>query len=149
MEKIKPNWDLKELTETLSKTEEYANQNSLKTLIHQYGTLDLYLKKLEKIKEALKADILQEFEKRFGHQGYTYINEDTNEALQRIIQIRQTICDDKVKKLFPDKWDMIKKEIVDSEKFFDAIKLGVIPAHLVQDAVTGQEINKLAYKEIK
>ena len=148
--KIETKWDLTEITSTLAKTMEYASQDSLKVYEHQYGSLDLYIKKLEKIKDALKADILQEFEKRFSHQGYTYTNDETGGILQRVIQIRTDVDQDKVKKLLDtDQYNMVKKEIVDIKKFFGAIKLGVIPAYIVQEVVTEQEIDKLSWKEVK
>lgn len=144
------NWDLTEITASLAKTAEYASQDSLKVYEHQYGALDSYIKKMEKIKESLKADILQEFERRFNHQGYTYTNEETGGILQRVIQIRTEVDSNKAKKILsPEMWNMIKKELVDSKKFFDAVKLGVIPAYIVQEAVTEQEIDKLLWKETK
>ena len=139
--KIGAEWNLSEITEILSKTIEYVGQDSLGAYELQYGTLDSYIKKLEKAKEALRADILQEFERRFGHQGHTYENNETGGSLQRVIQIRTNIDDDKVKKILsPKKWDMVKKEIADKEKLFDAIRLGVIKSSLVREAITDQEI---------
>ena len=93
------NWDLNEITASLAKTMEYASQDPLKVYEHQYGTLDSYIKKMEKIKESLKADILQEFEKRFNHQGYTYTNEETGGTLQRVIQVRTDVDSNKAKKI--------------------------------------------------
>ena len=144
------NWDLTEITESLAKTTEYASQDSLKVYEHQYGALDSYIKKMEKIKEALKADILQEFERRFNHRGYTYINEETGGALQRVIQVRTDVDSNKAKKILsPEMWNIVKKELVDTRKFLDAIKLGVIPAYIIQEAVTEQEVDKLLWKEVK
>ena len=98
VKKVATAWDLEEIVSSLSKTMEYASQDSLKVYEHQYGALDSYIKKLEKIKEALKVDILKEFEKRFGHQECCYMNEETGGILQRIIQIRADVDSDKVKK---------------------------------------------------
>ncbi len=114
----------------------------------QYGGIELQLKQLEKAKEGIRSQILSQFETTYGHQGFTYESPETGGILQRVFQIRMDIDSEKLKRLIPqEKWDLVKKEVVDMDKFMSALKVNLINPINIQEAVSDKEIEKLVWRK--
>ncbi len=122
----------------------------LDNLEKEYGTILDQLDIFEKIKDNLRQRIILNFEQTYGHQGATYVNPATGNSLQRVIQVRNDANADEVKRLLsPQKWEMVKKEVIDMPKLLSAIKLGVIDPIKLNGAFKTTEIDKVLWKEAK
>ena len=121
----------------------------LASLEKEYGIVLDQIDIFEKIKDNLRTRIILQFETLYGHQGAKYENLETGGILQRVIQVRDSADSDEVKKLIPNQWNMIKKEVVDMPKLISAIKLGVINPIPFQDVIKTTEIDKISWKKGK
>jgi len=125
--------------------------NNLKTKVNvldqletAYSMIDTQIKTLEKTKVELKKQVLSELEKEFGHQGVTYSNTLTGEKIQRIIQVRTSLDNEKIKKILaPDVWKRVTEEKIVSKLFFVAIEMGIIKSTEIKEAVETSEVDKL------
>jgi len=125
--------------------------NNLKTKVNvldqletAYSMIDTQIKTLEKTKVELKKQVLSELEKEFGHQGVTYSNTLTGEKIQRIIQVRTSLDNEKIKKILaPDVWKRVTEEKIVSKLFFAAIEMGIIKSTEIKEAVETSEVDKL------
>jgi hypothetical protein len=122
---------------------------ALEKLEKQYADISTRLADLEATEKTLKAKILVELEQQYGHEGLKYISAATGGTLQRIIQIRATADEDKLRKsLTTEQWDIVKEEKVNMDKLQAAILIGTInPAKV--DGLSSKEIDKLAWKPAK
>lgn len=91
------------------------------TLERDYLEVEKQLEFLIEYKELLRKQIIEYFEEKYGHVGAK------EGRLQRIIQERLSFDDEMMALILRDKFDKIKKEVVDREKFIAALKTGLIP----------------------
>lgn len=116
----------------------------------KYSNLENKIAELEEERKALKAEIIAEFEKIFGHESKTITNTLTGNSLMRVISVNQTFDEDEIRKVVSDEvWNKITSRKIVRDLFLAAIKMGEIEARKVSPAIKTSEVDKIMVKANK